>query len=132
MGNPRLRAAGMIATEAQRDEEQPTRRLIWILADDDEEPALKALRAAGIERVMEFSPMNVIDRIGPRAICIVTTARYDVTHPLENIYEAYKRAQEPKKIVLLPVEQLDVYKEPGRSMALEEAVKWFDEYLKQE
>jgi hypothetical protein len=73
--------------------------------------------------------MNVIDRIGPRAICIVTTARYDVTH-LENIYEAYKRAQEPKKIVLLPVEQLDVYKEPGRSMALEEAVKWFDEYLK--
>jgi hypothetical protein len=85
-----------------------------------------------IERVMEFSPMSVIDRIGPRAICIVTTARYDVTHPLENIYEAYKRAQERKKIVLLPVEQLDVYKEPGRSMALEEAVKWFDEYLKQE
>jgi hypothetical protein len=122
----------MIATEDQHDEQQPTRRLIWILADDDEEPALKALRAAGIERVMEFSPMNVIDRIGPRAICIVTTARYDVTHPLENIYEAYKRAQEPKKIVLLPVEQLDVYKEPGRSMALEEAVKWFDEYLKQE
>jgi uncharacterized protein len=85
-----------------------------------------------IERVMEFSPMNVIERIGPRPICIVTTARYDVTHPLENIYEAYKRAQEPKKIVLLPVEQLDVYKEPGRSMALKEAVKWFDEYLKQE
>jgi hypothetical protein len=38
----------MIATEDQHDEQQPTRRLIWILADDDEEPALKALRSAGI------------------------------------------------------------------------------------
>jgi hypothetical protein len=31
---------------------------------------------------MEFSPMSVIDRIGPRPLCIVTAARYDVTHPL--------------------------------------------------
>jgi hypothetical protein len=84
-----------------------------------------------IERVMEFSPMSVIDPIGPRPICIVTTARYDVTHPLEYIYEAYKRAQEPKKFVLLPLEQLDVYKEPGRSMALKEAVSWFDQHLRQ-
>src|SRR5579884_4335787 len=53
---------------------------------------------------MEFSPMSVIDRIGPRPICIVTAARYDVTHPLEYIHEADKRAREPKEFVLLPLE----------------------------
>jgi len=54
-----------------------------------------------------------------------------VTHPLEYIHEACKRAQEPKKFVLLQLEQPDVYKEPGRTMALREAVNWFDRHLKQ-
>ena len=89
----------------------------------------RELTLESVERVIEFFPENVIDLIGPRALSIVTTAKWDVVHLLDQIQDAYKRANEPKELVLLPYEQYDFYSEPGRSVALESALAWFRRHL---
>jgi acetyl esterase/lipase len=81
------------------------------------------------EKIIEFFPENVIHLIAPRPICIVTSAGYDMVHPIDTIQEAYRKAGEPKKLVLLPCDQLGAYSEPGRGMAMKAAIEWFDKYV---
>jgi fermentation-respiration switch protein FrsA (DUF1100 family) len=78
-----------------------------------------------VEKVLEFYPENMIHLIGPRPLAIVTTAKRDVIHLLEHIQDAYKKANEPKKLVLLPFEAYDLYCEPGRSVALGHALECY-------
>lgn len=82
-----------------------------------------------IEKVIEFSPESVIHQISPRPLCIVVTARYDMVHPIEHILDAYRKANEPKKLALLPYDQLGLYTEPGRGDAMRVAIDWFNQYL---
>jgi fermentation-respiration switch protein FrsA (DUF1100 family) len=82
-----------------------------------------------VEKVIEFFPENVIQFIAPRPVHIVSTARRDVIHLLEHIQDAYKKANEPKKLVLLPFEAYDLYWDPGRSSALDKALDCFHEYI---
>lgn len=82
-----------------------------------------------VERILEFNPESVIHQIGPRALCIVTTAGWDVVHLLEHIQDAYKKAVEPKQLVLLPYAELDFYFEPGKSDGLAHALAWFQRYI---
>ncbi len=89
----------------------------------------RKLTLESVEKVIEFFPDNVIHLIGPRSLRIVTTAQWDVVHLLEQIQEVYRRANEPKELVLLPFEQYDFYSEPGRTAALESALECFRRYL---
>jgi fermentation-respiration switch protein FrsA (DUF1100 family) len=82
-----------------------------------------------IERILEFSPVAVVDRMTPRPLMIVTTSGYDVVHPVDMVVEAYERAGEPKRLVLLPFDQLDLYAEPGMGIALGYAAEFFTEHL---
>lgn len=82
-----------------------------------------------VEKVIEFFPENVIQYIAPRPVHIITTARRDVIHLLEHIQDAFKKANEPKKLVLLPFEAYDLYWDPGRSAALDKALECFREYI---
>jgi fermentation-respiration switch protein FrsA (DUF1100 family) len=82
-----------------------------------------------LERALEFDATAVIDRIAPRALSIITT-KDDDAHPIEQIVEAYERAREPKSLTLLDMYVLDVYSEPGLSIALGKAVEWYDKFLK--
>ena len=82
-----------------------------------------------VEKALEFSAASVIDRIAPRALSIITT-KDDDAHPIEQIVEAYEMAREPKSLTLLDMYVLDVYWEPGLSIALGKAVEWYDQYLK--
>ena len=82
-----------------------------------------------VEKVLEFEPDFIIDRISPRALCIVTPGEWDVFHPFDQIRAAYARAGEPKRIVPLPCEQMDVYLPPWQGRALEHAAAWYDEHL---
>ena len=50
-----------------------------------------------IEKIIEFNPEAVIHQISPRPLCIVVTAGYDMIHPIEHIFDAYKKANEPRK-----------------------------------
>jgi uncharacterized protein len=82
-----------------------------------------------IEKALEFSATSVIDRIAPRAISIITT-KEDDAHPIEQIVDAFEIAREPKSLTLLDMYVLDVYSEPGLSIALGKAVEWYDKFLK--
>jgi uncharacterized protein len=82
-----------------------------------------------VEKALEFSATSVIDRIAPRALSIITT-KDDDAHPIEQIVEAFELAREPKSLTLLDMYVLDVYWEPGLSIALGKAAEWYDQYLK--
>ena len=78
-----------------------------------------------IEKVIEFNPESVIHLIGPRLLYIVTTGGWDVIHLLDQIQDAYKKANEPRKLVLLPCEAYEVYRDPHQAMALEAALECY-------
>jgi uncharacterized protein len=82
-----------------------------------------------VERVLEFDPSSIVDQIAPRAVCLITAAGRDDVHPLDQIQEAYARCREPRRLVLLPYDGLDLRFEPGWSQALDEAIAWFDLHL---
>ena len=82
-----------------------------------------------LEKIIEFSPDDVIQHIGPRALMIITTSGWDVVHLLEHIQDAYAKANEPKKLVLLPYTELDFYMEPGRSTGLRHALEWYNQHI---
>jgi uncharacterized protein len=82
-----------------------------------------------VERILEWSPISLIDRITPRPLLIVSTAGYDVVHPAWFVAEAYARAREPKRMVLLPFDQIGLYSEPGLTISLRHAADFFREHL---
>jgi fermentation-respiration switch protein FrsA (DUF1100 family) len=82
-----------------------------------------------LEKALEFDATAVIDRIAPRALSLITT-KDDDAHPIEQIVEAYERACEPKSLTLLDMYVLDVYWEPGLSIALGKALEWYDQFLR--
>ena len=74
-------------------------------AQTTDEPLLVAepeITLESIEKVIEFNPESVIHQIGPRPLTIVTTGGWDVIHLLDQIQDAYKKANEPKRLVLIP------------------------------
>ena len=81
------------------------------------------------EKVIEFDPSSVINLISPRPLRIITAAGYDIIHPIDQIMEAYKKADEPKDLVLLPFRQLDMYTQPKQDVGLKHAVEWFATHL---
>jgi acetyl esterase/lipase len=83
-----------------------------------------------LERVLEFDVINAVDQISPRAACLITGAGTDLAHPLDQIQEAYARCLEPRRLVLLPYDGLDLRFDPGWTAALDEAIGWLDLYLK--
>lgn len=88
------------------------------------------IRLESIEKILQFSPLSVVDRISPRPYLIITGSGYDVVHPSWSVVDLYQRAREPKRLEFLPYEQLGLYFEPGLSEAADLAVTFFDEHLK--
>jgi fermentation-respiration switch protein FrsA (DUF1100 family) len=82
-----------------------------------------------IEKIMEFNAVGMVHRINPRAYCIIALTGFDIYHPRDLIDEAYKSAGGPKQLVTLPLDQLDIYWDFGRNLALPPARAWFDQYL---
>jgi uncharacterized protein len=82
-----------------------------------------------LEKALEFNATSVIDQIAPRALSLITTEGDDA-HPIEQIVEAYEMAREPRSLTLLDMYALDVYWEPGLSIALGKAVEWCDKFVK--
>lgn len=81
------------------------------------------------ERVMEFDATYTARKIAPRAYCIVQMTGHDVYHPNEPIQAAYRAAGEPKRMVSLPIDQLDAYKPGMRELAIGAAIDFFNTYL---
>jgi pimeloyl-ACP methyl ester carboxylesterase len=78
-----------------------------------------------IGHIIDFEPAGLIDLIAPRPLLMIGNAGYDETHFLDHIQRAFKRAGEPKRLVLLPFDGSELYEEPGRTVALTEAAGFF-------
>jgi alpha-beta hydrolase superfamily lysophospholipase len=82
-----------------------------------------------VEKVIEWEPDRFIELISPKPLLIVTPGQWDVMHRFDHIREAYLRAGEPKRLIPLPCEQMDVYLPPWQTRAIEYAAAWFQEYV---
>ena len=84
---------------------------------------------ATAEKIMEFSPMAVVDRISPRPILYIA-AEKDINVPAEQIMAMYERTREPKKLMVIPgIVHSGVYEEPHFSQVLDVTTDWLKEHL---
>ncbi len=82
-----------------------------------------------MEKIIHFNPMATIHQISPRPLCIVMDTGYEVMHPVDQVMDAYAAAAEPKKLVLLPYDQLGFYAEQGQDEAMTVALDFLKEVL---
>jgi fermentation-respiration switch protein FrsA (DUF1100 family) len=112
-------------------DERTLQRNIEYLAKHNR-PLLEAtmdITIESVEKVMEWEPDRFIDLISPRALMIVTPGGWDIMHRFEYIRAAYARAGEPKRLIPLSCDQMDIYVPPWRTRALDHTISWFREHL---
>ena len=80
-----------------------------------------------VEMLMEYEPSAYLERISPTPLLIVVAAGDHLT-PSDLALEAYQRAREPKKLVLLPGGHFDAYTKDHEA-ASGAARDWFLEHL---
>jgi fermentation-respiration switch protein FrsA (DUF1100 family) len=80
-----------------------------------------------VEMFMEYEPGVYVERISPTPLLMVVAAGDHLT-PTDLALEAYQRAREPKRLVLLPGGHFDAYVK-GFDAASGAARDWFLEHL---
>jgi fermentation-respiration switch protein FrsA (DUF1100 family) len=80
-----------------------------------------------VEMLMEYEPSAYLERISPTPLLMVVAALDHLT-PADLALEAYQRAREPKKLVLLPGGHFDAYVKDFKT-ASGAARDWFLEHL---
>jgi len=108
-------------------------------SDDDVELVTQWLSSVGthrldiamesMEKIIEFNASDLIHMVAPRPLLVVTAGGYDVIHPIDQIYEGFAKAHEPKKIIAYNHDQFGFYQEPGRSAGLDDAVAWYRQWM---
>jgi len=84
-----------------------------------------------LEHVMLWAPINVIHRLAPTPLLMVTGVD-DAIHAIDEVLKAYDRAWEPKRLELLPVDEIGLSIEPGLGQSMRLAADFFDQYLRQQ
>ena len=82
-----------------------------------------------IEKTLEYKPIEVIDRIAPRALLLIG-ARDDDLCKIEGYEKLYDRAREPKKLVVLPITHYEIYGGKWLEESSRLAAEWFNRFLK--
>lgn len=82
-----------------------------------------------IEKTLEYRPLEVVDRISPRALLLIG-ARDDDLCKIEGYQKMYERAREPKKLAVLPITHYEIYSGKGFEESSRLAIEWFDRFLK--
>jgi hypothetical protein len=88
-----------------------------------------AVTLESLEKFREFDPVSNIDMMSDVAFLYIGGEKEHI-FPLGALQEAFDRAHEPKKQVMLPVGHFEIYQEPWMTKATGEAVAWFDEHRK--
>ena len=91
--------------------------------------ALDMLPLEYVDETLGFHPEWVVDRIAPRPALFIATDD-DRLVPPEESQALYRRAGEPKKLVVLRgYGHYEVYAEPAFSEVMRETLAWFREHL---
>jgi uncharacterized protein len=85
------------------------------------------LTLRSVEAYSEYEPGELIARIGPTPLLMII-GDADAMTPTDEALEAYSRAREPKRLVLVSGGHFDLYG-PARGVAMAETLKWYKEYL---
>ncbi len=80
-----------------------------------------------LERLLEYAPLRWIDRIAPTPLLMIA-AEHDFI-PIDLTREAFARAGEPKKLVVLPAGHFAPYEPPHFATASGLAIEWFRQHL---
>ena len=82
-----------------------------------------------VDDTVQFHPEWVVDKIAPRPVLFITTDD-DRLVPAQESIELYRRAGEPKKLVVLEgYGHYEVYMEPAFSKVMQATVAWYQQYL---
>jgi uncharacterized protein len=84
-----------------------------------------------LEHVLLWAPIHVIHRLAPTPLLMVTGVE-DSVHAIDEVLKAYERAWQPKRLELLPVDEIGLSIEPGLGMSMNLAVEFFDQHLRKE
>ncbi|HUE38334.1 MAG TPA: alpha/beta fold hydrolase [Candidatus Binatia bacterium] len=84
---------------------------------------------ASAEKTMEYRPIDVVDRIAPRALLLIGAEKDDLCK-FEGYRELYERAGEPKKLIGLPITHYEIYTPPWLQKSGHMAIEWYDRHLK--
>ena len=94
-----------------------------------ENPTMTPYSVASIEKLLEFRPVEIADRISPRAILYIVAER-DVTTPADDVVDMYERSGAPKKLWVIPgIPHYGVYEEPLAGQIFDVAAEWLREHL---
>lgn len=81
-----------------------------------------------MEALLEYSPSSTIERISPTPL-LMMVAENDLLAPADLAIDAFHKAHEPKKLVVLSGGHYSGYTEPGLSQFLPPQVEWFRKHL---
>ena len=81
-----------------------------------------------LEMLMEYEPGSYIDRVSPTPLLMVVAAG-DVLTPSDLAIEAYEKAREPKKLVILPGGHFGAYTGPDFELSSGAARDWLVQHL---
>jgi len=95
----------------------------------DVKPAQIDISWETIEKTLEYKPIEIVDRIAPRALLLIG-ARDDDLCKIEGYEKMYERAREPKKFVVLPITHYEIYAGKWLAESSRLAVEWFERFLK--
>jgi fermentation-respiration switch protein FrsA (DUF1100 family) len=80
------------------------------------------------EKTLEYRPLDVVDRIAPRALLLIA-AELDSICPVAGYRALYERAAEPKKLLTWPISHYDIYAGEWLEQSARHAVAWFQTHL---
>jgi len=81
-----------------------------------------------LEKTREFDPTGMVHHLSPTALLLIA-GENDSAIPIEAIRETYKKASEPKALLVYPIKHFEMYIKPWLTKSAGEAVNWFDKYL---
>ena len=105
----------------------PERRATKIKADvDDRVPGRVALASA--QAIFEYRPIDVVNRIAPRATLIICVEN-DATTPEDHAYSLYERAGSPKQLLVQTNTTHYAAYADYRDLVAPRIAEWFDRHV---
>jgi dipeptidyl aminopeptidase/acylaminoacyl peptidase len=84
---------------------------------------------ASAEKTMEYRPIDVVDRIAPRALMLIGAEKDDLCK-FDGYRDLYERAREPKKLIGLPITHYEIYTPTWVEKSARLALDWLDQHLR--
>lgn len=105
----------------------PERKTTTVKSDvDDRVP--KSVQLASAEAIFAYKPIDVVDRIAPRALMIIAVEN-DATTPEDHSYAMYEKAESPKRLVIQTGTTHYAAYAQYQAIVNPRIVEWFGRYL---